>query len=277
MKRAIIAAAILALLLPATATAVDPPAPTTGTPYAGPCRPAESQAWWSKTPIVIPSNVGQHIHVATCIPTTAVDGTLVLQVTVTQHNGTGAIKWLRACRESSYCQRWSVSLGPCADCSATYYLPLNVKEWPTGVGELRLTANVSVNGDGLRQFQSTGWPIPVRSTVCSTRCNVFWEARGWYTSHGYSNARLTTPVCSGCTIKVRLGPGADGLATKLAGVYLDPDFHHGSAGVVVRQWAGPFTGSVTLPTIAPGPHKLVLLSSDGFDAGVLAIPFEVAP
>ena len=142
---------------------------------------------------------------------------------------------------------------------------------------MRLTANVSSNGDGLRQFQSTGWPVPVRSTVCSTRCNVFWEARGWYDSgHEYANARLTTlDIRSGGTIKVRLGPGSGGLPTKLAGVYVDPDFHHGSAGIVVRQWASSYTGSVTLPSLPSGPHKLVLLSSDGQNAGVLAIPFDV--
>ena len=40
---------LVALLLTASRTyASDPPAPTTGTPYAGPCRQAESQAWWAK-------------------------------------------------------------------------------------------------------------------------------------------------------------------------------------------------------------------------------------
>jgi hypothetical protein len=269
---------LVALLLTASRTyAADPPAPTTGTAYSGPCQPVESQAWWAKDGITIPSNVGQHVHVAACIPTTPVDGTVTLAVTVTQHNGTGAIRWVRACRESSYCQRWSVSLGPCADCSQTYYLPLRVGSWPTGVGELRLSANVSSNSDGLRQFQSTGWPVPVRSTTCSTRCSTFWEARGWYDSgHDYANARLTTiDARSGGTIKVRLGPGSGGDPTTLAGIYIDPAFHSGSAGIVVRQWSSSFTGSVTLPSLPSGPHKLVLLSSDGFNAGVLSVPFNV--
>jgi hypothetical protein len=75
------------------------------------------------------------------------------------------------------------------------------------------------------------------------------------------------------TIGVRLGPGADGLTTVGAGVYIDPNFHAGSAGTVVREWSGPYTGNVTLPTLPSGPHKLVLMANDGQNAGVLAIPF----
>lgn len=278
MRRAILGALLALFVFPATALAADPPAPTTGTPYAGPCQIAESQGWWRTDGITVPSAVGEHIHVQTCIPTTKIDGTITLEVKVTQHNGTGPIKWLRACRESSYCQRWSTNFPACADCSKTYYLPVNFGAWPTGVGELRLTANVTLNGEGKRQFQSTGWPIPVRSTTCSSRCNIFWEARGWYEGHGYQNARLTSGpanIRSGGSISVRLDKGADGLTTKYAGVFIDPDFHHGSAGIVVKTWNAGFTGSVTLPTLSSGPHKLVLVASDGQDAGVLAFPFLV--
>lgn len=277
MKRLIPVLFAVLLLAPAT-LAADPPAPTTGTPYSGPCQQAESQSWWRKAGLVLPSAVGEHIHVTACIPTGNVDGTVTLAVKVTLHNATGAVKWVRACRESSNCQRWSMNLGPCADCSTTVYLPVKVGSWPTGRQELRLTANVSVNGEGKRQFQSTGWPVNVRATSPCPRCAVFWTARGWYPDHEYANAGLLSApsaLASGAAIKVRLGPGSGGDPTKLAGVYIDPDFHHGSKGIVVREWSAAFTGSVTLPTLSAGPHRLTLVSSDGQNAGVLVVPFEV--
>ena len=280
MKRLAIAALLttLASLTPAAALAADPPAPTAGTPYAGPCQAVESQAWWAKDGISIPGNVGQHIHVATCIPTGIVDGTVTLAVTVKQHNGTGAIRWIRACRESSNCQRWALTLGPCADCSVTVYLPLRVGSWPTGRQEIRLSANVSSNGDGLRQFQSTAFPVSVRAASPCPRCDAFWAARGWYDARGYANAELETDpagIRSGGAVKVYLHPGSGGLPTKFSGVYIDPAFHDGSAGIVVRTWPGAFRGAVTLPALAPGRHTLVLVSSDGLNAGVLAFPFTV--
>lgn len=248
---------------------------------AEPCVNVGSQGWWNKAGIVVPSKVGSHTHVDTCLPTGIVSGTLNLTIKVTAHDQ-GAVRWVRACRESSYCQRWDVGsavfgstpIGPCADCSRTMTLPINLNAWPSGTQELRLTANVTTNSEGKRHYQSTGWPLHVRSISSSGscgRCNVFFEARGWYPDHGYANARVTTPlsqVRSGATIKVSLKPGSGGDATKFAGVFIDPDFHGGKSGIVVKTWSGAFTGSVTLPTLSSGPHKLVLVSSDGLNAGV---------
>ena len=65
------------------------------------------------------------------------------------------------------------------------------------------------------------------------------------------------------------------LSPDLAGVSIDSDFHYGSAGIDVLQRTSAFSGSVTLPSLPSGPHKLVLLSSDGQNAGVQVIPFTV--
>jgi hypothetical protein len=143
---------------------------------------------------------------------------------------------------------------------------------------MRWTANVPKNADGNRQYQSTGWQVCIRSCTPSYRSGVYLEARGWYTGRGYQNARLTsqlTTVRSGGTITVSLKPGSGGLSTKFSAAYIDPDFHHGSAGTVIFTRNGPYVGSITIPVLAPGPHKLVLLASDGLNAGVLGIPFGV--
>ena len=247
---------------------------------ATPTYTPESQSWWAKDGISIPGNVGAHVHVKATIPSdgTPIDGPIDIPVTVTQHGNAGLITSLRVSNGSTVMATWPLSLGPCADCSWTGTVTVDFAKWPTGRDEMRWTANIPRNGDGLRQYQSTGWQVCVRACSPSYRSGPYLEARGWYSGHGYANARLTSPlssVVSGGTIKVSLKPGADGLPTRLSGVYLDPSFHEGSAGTVVRQWSSSFTGSVTLPSLPSGSHRLVLVSSDGNNAGVLSVGFVV--
>lgn len=267
MRRLFVLVALL-LLFPVPASA------------AVPTVTLEAQGWWRKDGISIPNAVGQHIHVKATVPQDGypIDGTIAVPVTVTLHDNTGKVTSLRVSDGSTVKQSWAISLGPCADCTWTGTVNVNFATWPTGRREMRWTANIPSNGEGNRQYQSTGWQVCVRACSPTYRSGPFLEARGWYDGHGYANARLTSAlstVRSGGTIKVALKPGSGGLTTHLAGVYIDPDFHHGSAGIVVRQWTAAFSGSVTLPTLPSGPHRLVLMSSDGQNAGVQVIPFEV--
>jgi len=239
----------------------------------------ESQGWWSQSGLVIPGAVGAHIHVLATVPADGypTDGLVDVPVTVTAHDQIGAITLLRVSDGSTVMQSWPISLGPCADCSWSGTVTVNFSSWGTGRREMRWTANVPVNSLGNRQYQSTGWQVCVRSCTPSYRSGPYTEARGWYTGRGYANARLTSlisTVRSGGAITVSLKPGSGGLATKFAAAYIDPDFHNGSAGLTIFSRSGPYTGSITIPVLAPGPHKLVLLSSDGLNAGVLGIPFS---
>lgn len=272
VKKLFLAFAPLLLLLSFSASPVQAADPVPATVVV------ESQGWWDTTGIVVPSRVGQHVHMQATIPTGVVSGTLNLPIKITLHNQTGKVTWVRACRQSSYCQTFTVSLGPCADCTLTRTIAINLNNWPTGVQELRLTANIPNNNESKRQFQSTGWPIKVRSATCSTRCNVFWEARGWYEGREYANARIVTnpwSIKSGGSVSVSLKPGSDGLPTKFSGLFIDPNFHAGYKGIWSKPFDGPFTGSVTLPTLSSGIHKLVGISSDGKNAGVQVSQFVV--
>jgi hypothetical protein len=248
------------------------------TSAAGPTVTLESQGWWSATGIAIPGSVGAHIHVLATVPADGypIDGSVDVPVKVTAHNQTGAITLLRVSNGSTVMQSWPLALGPCADCSWSGTVTVNFGAWPTGRDEMRWTANLPKNDLGNRQYQSTGWQVCIRSCTPSYRSGVYLEARGWYTGRGYQNARLTSPlttVQSGGTITVKLAPGSGGLPTKFSGAYIDPDFHHGSSGTTIFSKAGPYSGTIAIPVLAPGPHNLVLLSSDGLNAGVLAIPF----
>lgn len=209
-----------------------------------------------------------------------VDGRVSFPVRVTLHDQVGSTNIVRLQDEGSYAQTIPFVLGPCADCSRDLTITADVSSWSTGRHELRFTANVpdeqpNASGDQ-RMFQSTGIQLCVRSCTPSYRSGDWLEARGWYDGHGYQNARLTSSVASvrsGGTISVRLAPGSEGLPTTGSGVYIDPDFHNGSSGIVVLERSGPFTGSVTLPSLPPGAHRLVLVAHDAQNGGVLLIPF----
>lgn len=271
----------LLVSMPVAASAANPPAPTNLTPFTGPSVTVGSQAWWDKAGIVIPTRVGQHIHVDTKIPTFAVTAsTLVLPVTINQHNGTGPITWVRACRESSNCQTWSVNIGPCADCSTYVTLPINIGAWPAGKQELRLTANVASNDEGNRQFQSTGWPIQHGSSTSCPRCSVFWTARSWYTDRGYQNAELESDPAQlgpGKVFKYYGHPGTDTivLPTKRTFVTLDPHMHIGDPGRVLVDVSGSARGSYTMPSLTSGQHVLAIGAGDGNNMVFETFTFQV--
>jgi hypothetical protein len=242
---------------------------------------ADSQGWWRKAGIVVPSQVGEHVHLQVTIPADGVvtNGTISVPYVIRAHDTTGRITSFRVSDGSTVKQKWTIALGPCHDCTVSGTVAVNLGSWPTGRREMRWTANIPDNAEGNRQYQSTGYQVCVRSCTPSYRSGTYIEARGWYDDgHDYANARLTSPVSgirSGGTIRVALKPGSGGSPTRLAGVYLDPDFHAGSAGRTVLQRTGAYEGNVTLPSISSGSHRLVLVSSDGQNAGVLALPFTV--
>jgi hypothetical protein len=250
---------------------------------ATPTITVESQAWWRREGITVPSQVGAHIHAKATLPADGhpVTGRLEIPVTITLHDARGSTNWFRIGTEAQQLYQRDLSIGPCHDCAVLFTATIDLSSVPTGRHELRISANNPDEDPDLagaqRMFQSTGYQICVRSCTPSYRdAGVQIEARGWYTGVEYQNARLDTDpasIRSGELIDVRLGPGVGGAPTRFAGVYLDPDFHAGRSGTVVREWAGAFSGSVRIPSVAPGPHKLVLVSSDGQNAGVLAVQF----
>lgn len=256
----------------------------------------ESQVWWHKTAIVVPEQVGSHIHVKAVVPvpTAIVSGSVTIPMTVTLHNAAGRTSYIRiqaVTPGGSIREVWKQNLvfGPCADCSTDVTATLDTSGWPTGRHELRITANIPDEDPGLtgsqRMFQSTGWQLCVGSCSPSYRSGNFIEARGWYTGRDYANARLTSSLASvksGGVITVKLAPGSGGEPTKFSGVFIDPDFHNGSSGLVVdpcksdsNQFGctSSFSGNVTLPTLTSGTHRLVLLSSDSKVVGVQVVFF----
>lgn len=222
-------------------------------------------------------NVGHHTHVQVSgpAPDSVVDGKVDFGITVLSHNQIGTIVDVRLDRgPGTVITHWPVNLAPCGmQCTYSFTATVDFSGWPTGRQELRWRGEIPRSSDQ-EQNSSSGYQLCVRSCTPSYRSGPFLEARGWYTSHGYQNARLTSPISSlvaGGTIKVSLAPGSGGKPTKAWQVSLNPDYHNGSHGTLLASGSSAFKGSVKLPdTLVPG-DKIVLVASDGQDAGALLI------
>jgi len=272
MRRLLALPATLLLLASIAPTAVGATPPTVT---------LESQSWWRKAGIIVPTQVGAHVHVKATVPAdgTIVDGYVNVPITITLHDAAGKTNWFRMGSESVELYKRDVVLGPCLDCTVSFDVALNLGRLSTGRHELRMSANVVDEDPGLdgaqRMYQSTGYQVCVRSCSPTYRDATppSVEGRGWYTGHDYQNAKFTTnpwDIHPGRDVGVRISGD-----TTFGGLYIDPNFHAGSEGVRVRTWSGNFTGKVLLPTnVAPGLHRLVLVSSDSQSAGVIVAEFS---
>jgi hypothetical protein len=267
---------------------------------AGPTMTVESQAWWAKDGIDIPHVVGHHIHVQATVPKTGVivNGRVDVPVHLLLHDQVGKPNFIRwqdgsTTKGSSAPPAFTCSTHDgFTDCIADAVLPIDFASFGTGLRELRISLNVpdeqpDVSG-AQRMFQSFGIEVCVRAcspVAVGGRSLTFLEARGWYDDtgttgpHEYQNSRITTGIDSvkaGGTVGVKLAPGSGGRPTTFSGAFLDSNMHLHDAGRVIATWAGPHTGDISIPSdLAPGSHKLILVASDGKNAGVLAVPFTV--
>lgn len=85
-----------------------------------------------------------------------------------------------------------------------------------------------------------------------------------------------------------MAPGSGGARVTSHRAHIDPDFHTGSTGWVVKRGRGSFEGRLSIDTtqLANGLHKLVLVANarkiswrdrvaNGTSSGVQVIPFVV--
>jgi hypothetical protein len=241
----------------------------------------------------IPATVGHHVHLDVCWPVygTILDGRWDLPVRIELHEvpADATAVYLRAQAYSSdeYIRRADlvVPLDAHRNGVRDFVLPLDLSSWPTGSTEFRFSYQVEYTVDGQErvQRQSTGLQACIRTCTSPDRSLPWYEARGYYekvgdTNHGYQVARLRSePRClrSGGLCKVEMKPGSGGLPTVESWAVLSPNFHGGSAGTVILTRDGPYSGNITLPTLAPGSYRLVLVASDGENAGVATFGFVV--
>lgn len=239
----------------------------------------------------IPRVVGHHIHLALCWPDY---GTILptrwdLPVTVTLHEvpQDAVAVHLRAqwgLSGNALYRRTSditVPLDANRNGVRSFTLPLDLSGIPSGSHEFRFSYLIryTVNGQTREQFQSYGLQGCVQTCVNPERTLPWIEARGWYTDREYANARLLSPTSclirgGRCTVEMK--PGSGGLPTVEHIAAIDPNYHASYGGIEVSRGSGAFKGTITIPSnLSSGTHKLVIVSNDGKNAGVLALTFEV--
>jgi hypothetical protein len=112
---------------------------------------------------------------------------------------------------------------------------------------------------------------------------------GWYTDRGYQNAIVSSgipraPVRRIWRPSVDLGHGSDARPSTRHVVSVDPDFHMGRRGRVVRRGAGEYEGGLAINTrrLRNGVHKLFLRVDErsargtaGTVSGAFVVPFVV--
>jgi hypothetical protein len=174
----------------------------------------------------------------------------------------------------------------------TFYFDTN--KMPDGVRFFRWYAFLT-HTNGNTEVGRAGWPLNVQNgkTDKGSINPVRFQGSGWYkeasngTDWGYQTAFVnsgipTAPVkgiwrpsvtfsCNGCS------NFAGYLAT------IDPDFHNGSAGKIVLQGSGKWSGQLNIDTtkLTNGKHRLFLSSTSkrsnpaAQHSGVLAFYFNV--
>lgn len=284
---------LLVSLLPSQALAADPVA-CTGYPEAR--VGVEIQAWWQDldTNEAFP---GRHVHLFTCWPTGPVSGTVHLDLKLQTH----------AQLAGAYVSRVRATDGGGGDvfpALTSGFTPIdangNMVQWlardidtsrlSDGLHEIRLAAYVqSVN----QQLVSSDLPLFVRTMSGGATSRDYVEARGWYPSFDYDNARYRTRLADFLTPKSGLWQptfqctSPSGATAGSFIVAVDPNYHALNPGTVVLDYPGEATRTLSIDTtqFADGPHKIVARCGatanfgstlHGINTGVLAINFTIA-
>jgi hypothetical protein len=270
------------------------PDPVACTGYPEPRVFLESQGWWVQTPGRDGTDFG-HVHVGMCFPhAQRLGGTVTLDVRLTVHSNPGTLTRLYGGISSGAgdFDLWNTPIGlTCTDATCVTWTQLKVDTTRVpvdGRAEWRFRPQVRTP-DGKDFTPSTGWQTYLANgnrPHADYRSRDEATGRGWYDGAGYANASIMSiplaPISTTWSANVILDRGHDGIPVTSHGIYLDPDFHHGSAGTVIREGSGPYRGPVTIDAseLSPGVHRLVLRAdandqSGSTNSGLLVIFFTV--
>lgn len=280
----------------------------------------ESQGWWSAGRTT-PGGASVHIHVGVCFPqglawNPDADGKVRLDFRIMLHNASNyKVARFRggiACCDAipgggaGFDDTTAETKALIASAMPNGYVYLTKLLDVHGAGsdgrkEARFTVDLRHGRTGRRSFQSSGWQSyvdnPDTTVVAHYRSRDTVTARGWYEGFGYTNATYGDVYCAGSpptvagvwTPKVKMAPGSGGARVTSHRAHVDPDFHAGSPGWVVKRGRGSFDGRLSIDTtrLANGLHKLVLVANarkiswrdrvaNGTSSGVQVIPFVVS-
>ena len=256
----------------------------------------ESRGWW--TPAGVSLDEYRGIDIEVCFPTGGtLSGNVPFLLHVQLRDNPAVINFLRVAIADSggnangFYQK--VHLDPGPDGYGEWYIPAIVNtavRGHDGWQEFRFTANVGSDPDNKRHYQSTGLQANLQNGFAEVgryRANTWWEARGWYESTNYTNARLfqippTAPVSGNWPVRWACAPSGSPATYHVA--YVDANTH--AIPMILphkySEGSGAFNATTTIDTTAlsNGLHKLLLRCdakvSAGTDSGLLQVLFRVA-
>jgi hypothetical protein len=284
----------------APSAAAQSPDPVTCSGYPETRQFVDTQSWWN-----LPGAEPAHAHLGACIPEReSHTADIRFDVRMIMHNmpDAAAYRYLAFVVKGPGYETTVKSFDPDFKCAAgvttcekwlTYTLPISAFE-RSGLQEIRLRASVrDVDGNSVRpsiNFVTNIWNGAPRDDQDR---RPFLRAKSWYGDDrffGYCEVGYRSdltplpdgPVTSSWAPQIQMVDHADGdVPPSWTEVRLDPDFHMGMPGTLVREGPGEWEGILTPARgAAPGPHKLFAQATcedeRGTNAGVLIIPFTVA-
>jgi hypothetical protein len=260
----------------------------------------EAQAWW--TPAGVPAGRrSEHLHVATCFPwRQTLAGVVRFDVRVRLHAMARGASLGRT-RIHAYGESedavlatidWGDFVCRARDCTLWRTAYADTRRLGTdGRQEFRFLTRV-VRPDGAEIVVTTRWQAYLRNgnpVEHYRSSDNYMGGAGWYTDRGYQTALLSSgipraPVSGIWRPQVTLAHGSDALPSTRHLASVDPDFHMGRNGRMVRRAGGEYEGGLAINTrrLGNGVHRLFLRvdetgqrGSRGTVSGAFGVPFVV--
>ena len=279
----------------ATVAAAALAPPTVGA--AVPSIVIESQDWWAPIPGLADRVTQGHLHLAITLPTGPVSGVIDVPMLVTSHDNLAHLNLLKFQTDDWGQTVHKMNFDLANDQPFAHLMPIDTRKLKDGWRLFRFYAQAQ-HSDGAIQVARPILPVEVRNgnTVKNASGSDRWKPTAWYKDDvdpkdwGYvlsaldrADLPISGPVPAGWAPFVQFAVNDKGGSPPISRheVRIDPRFHDGIPGIIVKQGGGAFKGRVPIPvgSLAPGAHKLVLLShqelGDRHHTGVAVYPFTV--
>jgi hypothetical protein len=274
----------------------------------------EAQTWWLATEGSTSGTSFGHVHEGACLPPegVTVSGVVHIDIRVILHNATdqtGPVHFHSVAaviktddQEITVAEDSSAEGSICAvpEMTCTFWLAVDVNTAVShfdGRQEIRLRGDAGTSDGNQMKVSLNAHPNFSNAKALNPVDRMPYErGKGWYSTAGYCEASLLTPLPSGPvsgiwqpTIQMvdhgQSGPPVDLPATHHTAT-LDPDFHAMPMvpGTILNEGPGPLpptTLTIDTAGLAPGVHKLHLRADcegpgDSTNSGVLVVFFAVA-
>ena len=254
----------------------------------------ESQDWWAPIPGLADRVTQGHLHLAITLPTGPVSGVIDVPMLVTSHDNLAHLNLLKFQTDDWGQTVHKMDFDLANDQPFAHLMPIDTRKLKDGWRLFRFYAQAR-HGNGNIQVARPILPVYVSNgnTAKNASGSDKYKPTAWYKEAspfedwGYLQAalnRVDLPVSG--AVPTNWAPYVHfsvngGVDVDSHEVRIDPRFHDGIPGIIVKQGGGAFKGRVPIPvsSLAVGAHRLVLIShqrlGDRHHSSVGVYPFTV--